>query len=62
MGFEPMGNLRHAWFSRPARYDHFGTPPHSAMKNVSTFVYDATLPRSLIMVGAPGLEPGTGRV
>ncbi len=26
-GFEPSGDLRHAWFSRPARYDHFGIPP-----------------------------------
>ena len=38
VGFEPTGDFRHAWFSRPARYDHFGIPPKSIYSVILTFI------------------------
>jgi hypothetical protein len=34
-GFEPPCHLRDAWFSRPARYDHFGIPPQAHRSKVA---------------------------
>lgn len=36
--FELSCDLRHAWFSRPARYDRFGIPPNTIYTVILTFI------------------------
>jgi hypothetical protein len=47
-GFEPLCKLPHAWFSRPARYDRFGTPPHVRQHYITILLYNHLMSRKWI--------------